>query len=147
MLTRQALPTLPGDPPVERGAYVLADGDDCILIGTGSEVHVALAAREMLAADGISARVVSMPSFELFRDQTADYRDEVLPPGLRARVAVEAASPFGWSEWVGLDGAAVAIDRFGVSAPGDEALAALGITPEAVAAAATAQVGAGSPST
>jgi transketolase len=147
VLTRQALPTLPGDPPVECGAYVLAEGDDCILIGTGSEVHVALAAREMLAAEGISARVVSMPSFELFRDQTADYRDEVLPPGLRARVAVEAASPFGWSEWVGLDGAAVAIDRFGVSAPGDVALAALGITPEAVAAAALAQVGAGSPST
>ncbi len=69
VLTRQALPTLPGDPPVERGAYVLADGDDCILIGTGSEVQVAMAAREMLAADGISARVVSMPSFELFRDQ------------------------------------------------------------------------------
>ena len=147
VLTRQALPTLPGEPPVERGAYVLADGDDCILIGTGSEVQVAMAAREMLAADGISARVVSMPSFELFRDQTADYRDEVLPPGLRARVAVEAASPFGWSEWVGLDGAVVAIDRFGVSAPGDVALAALGITPEAVAAAASAQVAAGSPST
>ena len=147
VLTRQALPTLPGDPPVEHGAYVLADGDDCILIGTGSEVQVALAARDLLAADGISARVVSMPSFELFRAQSPDYRDEVLPPGLRARVAVEAASPFGWSEWVGIDGAAVAIDRFGVSAPGPEALAALGITPEAVAAAATAQVVAGSPST
>ena len=107
MLTRQGLPTLPGVPPVERGAYVLADGDDCILIGTGSEVHVALAARELLAADGISARVVSMPSFELFRAQEAAYRDEVLPPALRARVAVEAASPFGWYEWVGIDGAVV----------------------------------------
>jgi transketolase len=147
VLTRQGLPTLPGVPPVERGAYVLADGDDCILIGTGSEVKVALAARELLAADGISARVVSMPSFELFRQQEAGYRDEVLPPALRARVAVEAASPFGWSEWVGLDGAVVGIDRFGASAPGDEALAALGITPEAVAAAAAAQVGVGSPST
>ena len=92
---------------MERGAYVLADGDDCILIGTGSEVHVALAARELLAADGISARVVSMPSFELFRAQEAAYRDEVLPPALRARVAVEAASPFGWDEWVGIDGAVV----------------------------------------
>ncbi len=147
VLTRQALPTLPGVPPVERGAYVLAGGDDCILIGTGSEVHVALAAREMLAADGISARVVSMPSFELFRGQEAAYRDEVLPPALRARVAVEAASPFGWYEWVGIDGVVVGIDRFGFSAPGDVALEALGITAEAVAAAARARVGAGSPST
>ncbi len=95
----------------------------------------------MLAADGISARVVSMPSFELFRDQERRYRDEVLPPSIVARVAVEAASPFGWSEWTGLDGAIVAIDRFGVSAPGAEALAALGITPRAVAAAARAQMG------
>lgn len=140
VLTRQGLPTLGERPPVDRGAYVLEDGDDCAIIASGSEVHVALAARGMLSAEGISARVVSMPSFELFRRQDAAYRDRVLPPGLRARVAVEAASPFGWAEWVGLDGAVVAIDRFGVSAPGAQALAALGITPDAVAAAARYQV-------
>jgi transketolase len=83
-----------------------------------------------------------MPSFELFREQDAAYRDEVLPPGLTARVAVEAASPFGWAEWTGLTGAIVAIDRFGLSAPGGVAMEALGITPEAVAAAARAQVAA-----
>ena len=141
ILSRQGLPTLPGPLPVERGAYVLEDGDDCILIATGSEVHVALEARGVLRGEGISARVVSMPSFELFRGQEQSYRDEVLPPALTARVAVEAASPFGWAEWVGMDGAVVAIDRFGASAPGAEALAALGITSRAVAEAAKAQVG------
>jgi transketolase len=141
VLSRQALPTLPGDPAVARGAYVVEDGDDCILIATGAELHTALAARELLAGDGVAARVVSMPSMELFRQQDQAYRDEVLPPGLLARVSVEAASPFGWAEWVGLDGQAVAIDRFGVSAPGDQALEALGITPEAVAAAARSQTG------
>ena len=141
ILSRQGLHTLPGPIPVERGAYVLEDGDDCILIATGSEVGVAREARGVLAGDGISARVVSMPSFELFRAQERSYRDEVLPPSLTARVAVEAASPFGWSEWVGLTGAVVAIDRFGASAPAPEALAALGITSRAVAEAAKAQVG------
>jgi len=99
----------------------------------------ALAARELLAADGVSARVVSMPSFELFREQSAAYRDEVLPPGMPARVAVEAASPFGWHEWVGDHGRIVALDRFGASAPGPEVLEALGITRKAVAAAARHQ--------
>ena len=141
ILSRQGLHTLPGPLPGERGAYVLEDGDDCILIATGSEVGVAREARGVLAGDGISARVVSMPSFELFRAQERSYRDEVLPPSLTARVAVEAASPFGWSEWVGLTGAVVAIDRFGASAPGPDALAALGITSRAVAEAAKAQVG------
>jgi transketolase len=126
---------------VERGAYVLEDGDDCLIIATGSEVGVALEARGVLKGDGISARVVSMPSFELFRAQERSYRDEVLPPAMTARVAVEAASPFGWAEWVGLGGTVVAIDRFGASAPGQEALAALGITSKAVAEAAKAQVG------
>ena len=140
VLSRQGLTTLGGAPPVARGAYVLADGGDCILIGTGSEVGTAMAAREMLAGEGISARVVSMPSFELFRSQDSAYRDEVLPPSLTARVAVEAASPFGWAEWTGLDGAIVAVDRFGLSAPAPEAMAEVGVTPEAVAAAARAQV-------
>jgi transketolase len=140
VLSRQGLETLVGTPAVERGAYVLADGDDCILIGTGSEVGTAMAAREILAGDGISARVVSMPSFELFRAQDAAYREQVLPRARTARVAVEAASPFGWAEWTGLDGAIVAVDRFGLSAPAAEAMAEVGITPEAVAAAARAQV-------
>ena len=140
VLSRQGLPTMEGEPAVERGAYVLAPGDDAIIIATGSEVHTALEARAELAAEGVAARVVSMPSFELFRAQDAAYRDEVLPPGLRARVAVEAASPFGWGEWVGLDGAVVGIDRFGLSAPGPEAMAALGITAGAVVAAVRALV-------
>ena len=141
ILSRQGLPTLPGPLPVERGAYVLEDGDDCILIATGSEVQVALEARGVLGGQGISARVVSMPSFELFRAQERSYRDEVLPPAIGARVAVEAASPFGWAEWVGSGGAVVGIDRFGASAPGPDVMAAVGITSRAVADAAKAQVG------
>ena len=140
ILSRQGLRTLEGDPPVERGAYVLAPGDDVALIASGSEVDTALDARDLLASEGISARVVSIPSFELFRAQDRTYRDEVLPPDMRARVGVEAASPFGWAEWVGLDGATVAIDRFGVSAPGEQALASLGITAVNVAEAARAQI-------
>src|SRR5262249_32392068 len=118
---------------VARGGYVLDDGDDCVLIGTGSEVSVAREARELLAATGISARVVSLFSFELFAAQPARYRDSVLPPGMTARVAVEAAFSFGWDRWVGDRGAIVAIDRFGESAPGPEVLRELGITSEHVA--------------
>jgi len=140
ILSRQGLTTLEGTPPVERGAYVLAPGDDVALIASGSEVDTALAARDLLASEGIAARVVSIPSFELFREQERSYRDEVLPPALTARVGVEAASPFGWAEWVGLAGATVTIDRFGLSAPGEQALAALGVTPSAIAEAARAQV-------
>jgi transketolase len=136
VLTRQGLPILDGPNAVERGAYVLAEGDDCILIGTGSEVSVALAARELLAAEGVGARVVSMPSFELFAAQPADYRDEVLPPAVTARVSVEAACSLGWHRWVGDRGRVVSIDRFGESAPGPEVMADLGITAEAVAEAA-----------
>jgi transketolase len=140
VLSRQGLATLEGRPAVERGAYVLAGGDDCALIATGSEVETAMEARALLAADGIAARVVSMPSFELFRRQDATYRDQVLPPGLRARVGVECASSFGWAEWTGLDGEIVAVDRFGLSAPAPEAMEAVGITAQAVAAAARRQV-------
>jgi transketolase len=136
VLTRQGLPIIDGPAAVARGAYVLDEGDDCILIATGSELWVAREARARLAEDGIGARVVSMPSFELFRAQPAAYRDEVLPPERWARVSVEAASPFGWREWVGDRGAIVGIDRFGESAPGPEVLEHLGITPAAVADAA-----------
>jgi transketolase len=136
VLTRQGLPILDGPNEVERGAYVLAEGDDVILIGTGSEVSVAVAARDLLAGEGIGARVVSMPSFELFAAQPASYRDAVLPPDRRARVSVEAAASFGWRQWVGDAGRIVAVDRFGESAPGPEVMADVGITPEAVAGAA-----------
>ena len=137
VLTRQSVPTLEAAaPPVDRGAYVVAPGDDCILIATGSEVSLALLARELLSAQGVAARVVSMPSWELFGAQDATYRDEVLPPAITARVGVEAASPFGWERWTGTRGRIVGIDRFGESAPGPEVMARLGITPEAVARAA-----------
>jgi transketolase len=146
VLTRQGVPVLPlADPPVERGAYVVAPGDDCVIIATGSEVSLALAARDLLAAEGVAARVVSMPSWELFGAQSQDYRDEVLPPSITARVAVEAASPFGWERWTGLQGRIVGIDRFGESAPGGEVMTKLGMTPEAVARAATESLAAGTP--
>ncbi len=138
VLTRQGLPPIGGSNDVERGAYVVREGGDCVLVGTGSEVQVALGAADLLAADGVAAQVVSMPSFELFRAQDAAYRDRVLPPAVEARVAVEAASPFGWHEIVGLRGAVVGLNRFGASAPGPEVMEALGISPPAVAAAARA---------
>jgi len=117
---------------LRRGAYVLlqADAPDVVLVATGSEVAVALAARELLAAQEIDASVVSMPSWELFAAQGADYRDSVLPPGV-LKVSVEAASTFGWARWVD---ASIGIDSFGASGPGAEVLAHFGIGPEAVAA-------------
>ena len=137
VLTRQGVPVLPmQDPPVDRGAYVVAPGDDCLIIATGSEVSLALDARELLQAQGVQARVVSMPSWELFAAQPSEYRDQVLPPGVLARVGVEAASPFGWERWTGTYGRIVGIDRFGESAPGGRVLEGLGMTPEAVARAA-----------
>ena len=143
VLTRQGVPVLPVDePPVDRGAYVLAPGDDCILIATGSEVSLALAARDLLAGEGVSARVVSMPSWELFLAQPDAYRDEVLPPSTAARVSVEAASTFGWARWTGTWGRTVGIDRFGESAPGGTVMEQLGMTPEVVAAAARASLAA-----
>ncbi|HEY5938279.1 MAG TPA: transketolase C-terminal domain-containing protein, partial [Kofleriaceae bacterium] len=137
VLSRQDLPivTAAGAPGAERGAYVLADGTDVIVIATGSEVSVALAAREQLAAQGISARVVSMPCWELFAEQTQAYRDQVLPPDRRRRVSVEAGVTFGWREHVGDRGACVGIDRYGASAPGEVLLEKLGISPAAVVAA------------
>ena len=141
VLTRQALPPLPGDPDVGRGAWVVAEGEDCILIASGSEVTTALAAREALASEGIAARVVSMPSHELFAAQEPGYRDAVLPPATRARVAIEAATPQGWHRWTGLDGAVVGLERFGESAPGEVVQEHLGITGEAVANAARGVLG------
>jgi transketolase len=145
VLTRQAVPTfdrstLGAAAGVAKGAYVLADaGDgtpDVLLLASGSEVALALAAREELAAEGIAARVVSMPCWELFDRQPQSYRDEVIPPGIRARVAVEQASTFGWDRWVGDAGRVVGMHTFGASAPLKELDQRFGFVPESVAQAA-----------
>jgi transketolase len=137
-LTRQKLPTLDRSvmAPAEgtrRGAYVLQDSDgkpDAILIGTGSEVHVALAAAEMLKKEGINARVVSMPCWELFAQQDQAYRDSVLPPDVRKRVSIEAAATQGWERWTTDSGIAIGIDHFGASAPGEKVMEEFGFTAE-----------------
>jgi transketolase len=149
VLSRQALPTLdrtalaPASELV-RGAYVLADaGDgqpDVILIASGSEVPLCLAARDALAADGIRARVVSMPSWELFDRQPQAYRDYVLPPSISARVAVEQGSPLGWAQYTGSGGAVIGMTTFGLSAPYPVLQQEFGFTAARVAAAARAQV-------
>jgi transketolase len=141
VLTRQNLPVLdrtryaPAS-GAQRGGYVLwqaADGaPEVIIIGTGSEVHTALEAGEKLAAEGIKARVVSMPSWSIFDRQPAEYREQVLPSAVRARVAVEAGAKLGWEHYVGLDGAVVGLERFGASAPYKAIYEHLGITAQAV---------------
>jgi transketolase len=137
VLSRQNVPiidrnTLAPASGLRRGAYVLADADspDVVLVATGAEVSTALDARDLLAAKGVQARVVSMPSWELFEAQDAGYRDEVLPAGV-PKVSVEAGATFGWARWVDRS---IGIDRFGASGPGGKVLAHLGIEPEAVAA-------------
>lgn len=142
ILSRQPLPTLdrtrlaPAS-GLARGAYVLADPDEgppeVILLATGSEVHLALAARDELAAEGIGARVVSMPCWELFDRQDREYRDQVLPPGVTARVAVEQASTLGWDRYVGDQGAVIGMHTFGASAPLKQLLTKFGFTPDRVA--------------
>jgi transketolase len=121
LLTRQALPVLAGTDDVAYGGYVLEDSDgppDVILIATGSELHVAVEARKLLAGRGVKARVVSLPSWELFDAQPQAYRDSILPPTVLARVAVEAGVPQGWDRYVGPFGAVVGVEgRFGASAP------------------------------
>jgi transketolase len=123
-----------------RGAYVMADGSDVIIIGTGSEVQVAVAARALLANEGISARVVSMPSVEWFKRQDASYQQEVLPAAMRARVSVEAGITAPWREFVGDAGESVGVDHFGASAAEAVLYKEFGITAEAVAAAAKASI-------
>ncbi len=123
---------------VARGAYVLADAPggapDVVLLSSGSEVALILAAQTALAAEGIRARVVSMPSHELFAKETRAYQDEVLPPGVM-RFAVEAAHPMSWHRWVGHDGDVLGIDRFGASAPHERVFTGLGLTVPAIVAA------------
>jgi transketolase len=109
-----------------------------ILIASGSEVALALDAREKLQADGIPTRVVSMPSWELFEKQDREYRDEVLPPSIVARLSVEAGSPLGWERWVGDRGASIGLERFGASAPGEVVLRELGFNVDNVVAKAKA---------
>jgi transketolase len=138
-LTRQALPhvTMGRADGLRRGAYVLAEAEggdpQVILIGTGSEVSVALEAREKLAAEGIRARVVSMPSWALFARQDRAYRDQVLPPAVRARVSIEAAHPMGWERWVGSEGTVIGISRFGASAPAKRVFQELGLSADNMA--------------
>ena len=139
ILSRQNLPVLEGTSAegVARGAYVIADADgmpDVIIIATGSEVAVALGARALLAAEGIKARVVSMPSRERFDRQDEAYRESVLPSSVKARVSAEAGSRLGWLELVGPTGRIVSVDHFGESADGALLLKKYGFTPENVAA-------------
>jgi transketolase len=133
ILTRQNLPVLTGTAgaPVDRGAYVLIDvaEPDVVLLATGSEVSVCVEAAGLLGAEGKRARVVSMPSWDLFAAQPDDYQDSVLPPPVPT-LAVEAAASLGWDRWAD---DSVSIDRFGASAPGATALANFGYTPENVA--------------
>jgi transketolase len=144
-LSRQVLPTIDraryaAASGVRRGAYVLADvkaaAPDVILIGTGSEVSLCLAAHELLTREGIKARVVSMPSWELFEAQDQAYRDSVLPPDVAARVSVEMGSVIGWDRYVGPTGTRIGMQSFGASAPLKDLLPKFGFTAEAVAAAA-----------
>jgi transketolase len=143
VLSRQGVPTwnpaaVPDD-AIDRGAYVLRysysepDPPDLILIATGTEVHICARAADALEAEGIATRLVSMPCMENFAAQDASYRESVLPASCRARVAVEAASPLGWHEWVGDAGEIIAMETFGASAPAGALYKHFGFTPERVA--------------
>ena len=138
VLTRQDLPLYEkSGKDALKGGYVISDSEkatpDAILMASGSEVEQCVAAQVLLKAEGVDARVVSMPSFELFEAQSAEYRESVLPNAVRARVAVEAAATFGWHKYVGLDGAVVGIDHFGASAPYKVLFKEFGFTAENVA--------------
>jgi transketolase len=150
ILSRQALPTVdrtkyaPAS-GVAKGAYILADAEggkpDVLLLGTGSEVSLCVDAYEKLKAEGIKARVVSMPCWELFESQPVEYRNSVLPPAVTARVAVEQAGMFGWHQYVGLTGHIIAMNTFGASAPLKELQKKFGFNVEAVVQAAKKQLG------
>jgi transketolase len=148
LLTRQKVPSLAGtgNGGVARGGYVLMDAPDglplrVLLLGTGSELHLAVQAREALGRQGIGARVVSLPCWEAFAAQPQGYRDEVLPPAVTARVAVEAGVRQGWERWIGSTGGFVGMDGYGGSAPAGDLYKFFGITADAVAQAARKQVG------
>ena len=149
VLSRQPLPTLdrtrfaPAN-GVARGAYILADADgrypSVILIGTGSEVTLCVEAYESLTREGIAARVISMPSWELFEQQDQAYRDSVLPPEVTARVSVEQGSVIGWDHYVGMNGAKIGMHTFGSSAPIKDLLTKFGFTPDKVVSTAKEQI-------
>jgi transketolase len=147
LFSRQKLPILPRQQTaggLARGAYVLSDCDgtpEIILMASGAEVHQALGAQKILKEKGVAARVVNMPSWELFELQSADYKRSVLPPDVTARLAVEAGVGMGWERYVGDRGAVIGIDRFGASAPGGEVLARYGFTDENVAEKALSLIG------
>jgi transketolase len=149
VLTRQVVPHLDRstakEPGVARGAYILAEAEggtpDVILMGTGSEVQLCVEARKKLEKYAVKARVVSMPSWELFLAQDESYRESVLPKRIKARVTVEAGAPLGWHRWAGDEGVVIGLERFGASAPGEEVLKHLGFTPEHVASAALRSLG------
>ena len=150
VLSRQNLPTLDRSryapaAGLRRGAYILADAEDgkpaVILIGTGSEVALCIDAYEELKRNGIPARVVSFPSWELFEQQDQAYRDRILPADVTARVSVELGSVIGWDRYVGATGAKVGMHTFGSSAPLKDLLTKFGFTPEKVVEAAKAQIG------
>jgi transketolase len=149
VLSRQPLPTLDrkryaSAAGVARGAYVLADAEKgrpaVIMIGTGSEVALCIEAYEKLKQEGIAARVVSMPSWELFEQQDRAYRDNVLPPDITARVSIEEGSVIGWDRYVGSTGAMIGMHSFGSSAPIKDLLKKFGFTPEKLLAAAKQQI-------
>jgi len=140
ILTRQPVPVLDRSSlspsgGLHRGGYTVREPDkdpQLILIGTGSEVHIVLKAAQILKEKGIAARVVSLPCWSLFDSQDEEYRDEVLPPSIIARVSIEAGTPLGWEHYVGLKGKAIGISRFGASAPGSVIYEKLGLTPQQV---------------
>jgi len=144
-LSRQAVPTFDrikyaASSGVAKGAYILADAEggkpDVILMGTGSEVQWCVNAYEQLKAEGVKARVVSMPSWEIFEKQSQDYKDQVLPRAVKARVAVEQATTFGWERYVGSTGTVIGMHGFGASAPLKDLLKKFGFTTEHVVSAA-----------
>lgn len=139
VLTRQSIPTFERNEHnapsgLQKGAYILSgskrENPDAILIASGSEVQLTMEAKNMLSEEGIDARVVSMPSWELFEAQDASYQEYVLPSSVKARVSVEAAAPFGWERWVGSEGKAIGIDHFGASAPYEKIYQHFGLTAE-----------------
>ena len=142
ILSRQKMPNIdqekyaPAKGNVQKGAYILSEAEggkpDVILIGTGSELNLCVSAQETLKSEGIKARVVSMPSWELFDKQDQSYRDEVLPPTIHQRVSVEAGITMGWWKWVTAEGGVIGIDRFGESGPGEEVMKIFGFTVEHV---------------
>jgi transketolase len=150
VLTRQALPTFDRTKyapaaGVARGAYILADAEggkpEVLLMATGSEVYLCIEAYEKLKAEGVRARVVSMPSWEIFEHQDQSYRDSVIPPDISARVAVEQASILGWPRYTGLKGSIIGMHTFGASAPLKDLQKKFGFNSEAIVKAAHQQLG------